>query len=43
MPGIEEKCLKGEPEMESIVKLVDVCRKYGEGGNVVNALDHCEC
>jgi putative ABC transport system ATP-binding protein len=26
--------------MESIVKFVDVCRKYGEGVNVVNALSH---
>lgn len=26
--------------MKSIVKLIDVCRKYGEGENAVNALDH---
>lgn len=24
--------------MENVVKLVDVCRRYGEGENVVNAL-----
>ena len=25
---------------EKVVELVDVCRQYGEGENVVNALDH---
>ncbi|MDE6845659.1 MAG: ABC transporter ATP-binding protein [Lachnospiraceae bacterium] len=27
-------------EKEKVVELVDVCRQYGEGENVVNALDH---
>ena len=27
-------------EKEKVVELVDVCRQYGEGVNVVNALDH---
>ncbi len=27
-------------EKEKVVELVDICRQYGEGANVVNALDH---
>ncbi len=35
------KCMKGTTmEKEKVVELVNVCRQYGEGENVVNALDH---